>query len=453
MEAGSCMEMARSPVRDCPGSPTGVYAPIAALSPPGMAAQPWAGGCRGSPRRLPRSTRTLAAAAATAALLAAALLLLERRGSAEGRGAVTRHAGETAAVPQQLVERSGECGSMERDTAFPLHDGPSTRLDNMLGPGACCASCKAPQCGSWTWVPAQDTAAPGQCFLKEGKPARRLPQAGAFSGLAAWVPAPALADAVLLDSLPPPGSSSSMFCFSLMMPNDLERELVRWQYQQKVSIFACDEAAVLSNKTLDFGSSSFSVTLVDQEFGCRPGDGADWSFNAWLFIAIWRAVIQHGAWQNHDWTVKVDPDAVFFPERLRFILQRQQGSPFLTNCRVGVHGPVQVLSRVAVATLAEDYATSWDGMSPKRCMTEVHLLEYGNCTRDTFLDVCLMQVLMSTRKESMRRVIDGHLSCQSACDCEEWVRCNSDKASFHPHKTVDDYRSCLRNSMGIAGRL
>lgn len=261
--------------------------------------------------------------------------------------------------------------------------------------------------------------------------------------LQAETAAVALKDTVGLDGV---GAVPSMFCFSIVLPSDHDIALVRWQHQQKVSIFRCKEAAVFTNATLEL--SGVAVHILDSEIGCRHGVGADWSFNAWMFIGIWRAVVEHGRWQDHDWTVKVDTNAVFFPERLGFILDRHNRTSYLTSCKVGLHAPVQVLSRDAVAVLAEDYAKSWDGKSPQRCLADARLLEFGNCTRDSFLDVCLSKVLLSST-----RTVDENLACDATSHCKEAEDCSDDRASFHPHDTVEGYGSCVRNSMGVAGRL
>jgi len=263
----------------------------------------------------------------------------------------------------------------------------------------------------------------------------------------AGMAAAALGGAVGLQAVQ--GASTSMFCFSIVLPSDIP--LVQYQFQQKVSIFSCEDAAVFTNRTFDFPgglATSVHVGILDRDIGCRHGDGSDWTFNSWLVIALWRAVVEHGRWQFHDWTVKVDTSAVFFPTRLGFLLGRHQGTSYLTSSAVGVHGPVQVLSRDAVAVLAEDYAKSWDGMSPARCLAEEQLLEWGNCTRDSFLDVCLSKVLLSSS-----RTVDGYLSCDVANNCLEATGCNDNRASFHPHQTVEDYGKCMRTSMGVAGRL
>merc|ERR1712062_237385 len=40
-----------------------------------------------------------------------------------------------------------------------------------------------------------------------------------------------------------------------------------------------------------------------------------------MFIQAWKAIRTEGVWASHDWTVKVDADAVFLPMRLRTNLE------------------------------------------------------------------------------------------------------------------------------------
>jgi hypothetical protein len=51
---------------------------------------------------------------------------------------------------------------------------------------------------------------------------------------------------------------------------------------------------------------------------------AEWgSFsNIDAFLEIWQKVKENGKWEDHDWIVKVDSDAVFFPNRLKLHLDQ-----------------------------------------------------------------------------------------------------------------------------------
>jgi hypothetical protein len=99
---------------------------------------------------------------------------------------------------------------------------------------------------------------------------------------------------------------TSLFCFSVISwdapaPKAFwasEREMAAHIKKHKLSIFQCDEG--------DF-------------FSGYQTPKAEWgSFsNIDAFVSVWQDVKNDGRWRNHDWTVKVDADAVFFPSRLK----------------------------------------------------------------------------------------------------------------------------------------
>merc|ERR1712113_1211728 len=70
----------------------------------------------------------------------------------------------------------------------------------------------------------------------------------------------------------------------------------------------------------------------------------------------------HGLWRSHPWTVKVDPDTVFLPGRLRTRLKAlrapERQAIYIRNCNMsfGFFGAIEVLSRSAVSKLAASIA-------------------------------------------------------------------------------------------------
>merc|ERR1740123_459655 len=68
-------------------------------------------------------------------------------------------------------------------------------------------------------------------------------------------------------------------------------------------------------------------------------------------------VVKDGQFESYAWIAKVDPDTVFLPTRLRSILHGNEQATaalsgsgvWLNNCALGLHGPLEVLSRRAVA--------------------------------------------------------------------------------------------------------
>merc|ERR1712086_783437 len=84
-----------------------------------------------------------------------------------------------------------------------------------------------------------------------------------------------------------------------------------------------------------------------------------------LFYQVWLKVRELGKWEQADWTVKVDADAVFITQRLRSYLSQIKGdSPhglYLENCNnveYGFFGHLEVISRTGTQVLTK-YLEKW----------------------------------------------------------------------------------------------
>jgi len=77
--------------------------------------------------------------------------------------------------------------------------------------------------------------------------------------------------------------------------------------------------------------------------------------NSNMFIQAWRKIKQENMWSSKDWTVKVDADAVFLPQRLRTKLATVEVTSngiYLENCKYvnfGFFGNLEVISKTAVS--------------------------------------------------------------------------------------------------------
>merc|ERR1712071_514131 len=78
------------------------------------------------------------------------------------------------------------------------------------------------------------------------------------------------------------------------------------------------------------------------------------------FYQVWLKVRELGKWEQADWTVKVDADAVFITQRLRSYLSQIKGdSPhglYLENCNnveYGFFGHLEVISRTGTQVLTK----------------------------------------------------------------------------------------------------
>jgi len=237
------------------------------------------------------------------------------------------------------------------------------------------------------------------------------------------------------------GPGGSLYCFSLFVPTSYEPSMLRWQHKHKASIFACDGYGLYSNKHVHIVPGVETV-IVDSDLKCDYGGDSGTALNAWIFIAVWKAVIDDGSYKKYDWVVKTDPDSVFFPDRLGPLLKDRPKKGYLNNCKYGMHGPIEVLSSDAVDILARDYNRSWDKKAPKTCVTGQ---DFGLWGEDMFLDQCLDKVL-----DVKPRPLEPELMCEAHCDCPAWYWCNNgtDRVSYHPFKSPVAYEVCMANALG-----
>lgn len=209
--------------------------------------------------------------------------------------------------------------------------------------------------------------------------------------------------------------------------------MLAWQYEAGVSIFGCDEYAVYSSKAIKLATGVASM-VVQSDLKCDRGGEFKTALNTDIFLAVWARVVGDGRYHIHDWTVKADADAVFFPARLRGVVVRQverPGGVYINNCRLGMHGPLEVLSRNAVR--------AWARGSP-RCVLHFTRLCAGPCMRgeDRFLDQCL-QVLGVDRHNEYGLLLEDQ--CSPPVD---WQSCrNATVAGFHPFKSLEQYQGCV----------
>jgi len=232
-------------------------------------------------------------------------------------------------------------------------------------------------------------------------------------------------------------NSPTLFCFALMLPNSYEVRLLAMQHGLKASLFSCDSYKVYSNVSTHV-VPSLLTGVVDSNLTCQKGGEFGTVLNTDIFMAVWKAVIKDGLFLHTSWTVKVDPDAVFFPARLRRVLSIHAEAPqgvYLNNCWRGMHGPLEVFSRNAVK--------AWDA-GAKQCIRHFTKKCSGTCQwgEDMFIDQCLWKVLKVRRDNVYDVLIEDH------CDAPKgWRDCKQKGISaFHPFKSKHAYVRCLANA-------
>jgi hypothetical protein len=209
---------------------------------------------------------------------------------------------------------------------------------------------------------------------------------------------------------------------------------LEYVYRQKTHVFTCEEYAVYSNGEYQVAPAVHTIK-VDSDLRCSFGGEFGTALNTPIFFAVWDKVIEGGRFRKHDWTVKTDPDCVFFPDRLRGIVGKYrdyQGGSYLNNCPRGLHGPLEVFGKRAIENWANGRGA---------CVQHFEQLCGGDCQwgEDIFIDQCL-QFLGAYRIDDFAQLIEDH------CDPPaNWESCADDRkyiAAFHPFKTPDAYAAC-----------
>lgn len=230
----------------------------------------------------------------------------------------------------------------------------------------------------------------------------------------------------------------TLFCFALMMPHSYEQELLEDQESRGTGLFDCDDWMIYSNKPIQIGPKTASV--IDSDLKCKMGGEFGTALNLDIFIVLWDKLVEDALYLEHNWTAKVDPDAVFFALRLRMILtthtEGESGS-YLNNCKYGLHGPLEVFSRKAVTAWSEGW---------RDCKKTFEEKCGGDCFwgEDLFIDQCLDKVLKVKRDNDFRLLLEDH--------CEpppNWDDCTDEIAvAFHPFKNVSSWNKCLAAGLG-----
>jgi len=242
----------------------------------------------------------------------------------------------------------------------------------------------------------------------------------------------------------------SLFCWSVVTPWGYEPSLVASQYDRGAGIFNCDGYAVFSGgEDVEVGPINV-IQIPDVDGGAGLGNLAENGvttnsfLNTDIFLHAWIVLTEQTDALKFDWVAKVDPDAVFFPERLRSHLEQQMGDGentiYFMNCNkqfgaqdtepAKLFGSLEVFSKNAVIT----YRDNRD-----RCMSDMHWQGWGE---DFFMSHC-MDYLGVGHVEDFQMLADNR--CNGApCD-------DTSKVSFHDFKDEGAWFWCWETSLGEDG--
>jgi len=228
------------------------------------------------------------------------------------------------------------------------------------------------------------------------------------------------------------GDQPSLFCFAVIRALSYEVVLIRAFYPYSVSLFGCNSWAVYSDKKAWLGDDVYSV----QSDAPKAKYVGLW-LNVDIFMNAWKKVFNAQEYMKTDWTVKVDPDAVFLPSRLRKHLSPFNGGMlFFRNCPkfASMQGPLEVLSRDAVANFNRNYRNCVNG------------IDQSHIGEDGFLQKC-MEMLGVGSSQDWSLLVDKYCGQEPAPCTNGWA------AAFHPFKDVNLYAKCLNDTGDFHGKL
>jgi hypothetical protein len=223
-----------------------------------------------------------------------------------------------------------------------------------------------------------------------------------------------------------------------MRPWTPEEDLLREQLRWNRGIFACDDTIVISSVKTNLGNDSYGQPVItwanpppSQQMGDLNQPGV--TTNSWLntatFMIAFNTIIADSAGRlwNNDFFVKVDPDAVMFPDRLRNHVKPHVGQPmFFLNCAPKkLYGALEVFSKQAMGLYKDGH---------KRCETEMAWQGWGE---DYYFSMCLYKLGV---KGVADYTLVGDDRCMKAPCSDPW------RAAFHPFKDVGSWANCWQMS-------
>jgi len=231
----------------------------------------------------------------------------------------------------------------------------------------------------------------------------------------------------------------SMFCFAVIQINEWssEEDLIKGQIEREAGIFLCDEYAVFSTAEATFLGVGplgkvISIPFEPAEI-VQSKDGT--AGNTELFMHVWDAVRDDGRYSTVDWTIKVDPDAVLIPARLRSHLEPHTGkNAYIVNCdkEFMPEGPMMFGALEAISKKGMETYFARE----KECAEGMYWKEWGE---DWYLGHCL-DFLQVEKVNDFQIYSDG--VCKGV-DCKDPVA-----AAFHPKKDIDSWVACFDEAMG-----
>jgi len=261
---------------------------------------------------------------------------------------------------------------------------------------------------------------------------------------------------------------NSLFCFSVYRKNkgtydadDQALDLLKTAHKFGEGVFACDAWRVFSDSEQYLGDYKVIVVKGDDFFQSKRPETGGWGGGQWIntpmYMKIWaslRSEFPHG-WHDYSWTVKVDADTVFLPDRLSARLKDQpvpETGVYVEHCQdvdYGFFGSMEVMSKTAAKILFENAEKCYNGVLPWK--TDLIAQKYGWYGEDLFAQKCMdfygvskiWQFDLMTdgtcpmsrpwTKEGEKKWVPDPVSCSE----------RDTNVGFKPLKSPKDYFACL----------
>merc|ERR1711963_206410 len=195
----------------------------------------------------------------------------------------------------------------------------------------------------------------------------------------------------------------NLYCFSAYTENTGNESLVNHELEllnivaaRGAGLFACEQWDVFSDVSAPLVNGYVTIKVEDT-FGefhqLKRKDSGTW-VNWGMFYQVWVKIREVGKWQTADYTVKIDADAVFVPQRLRTWLSSKPGeSPhglYYENCpnvQYGFFGHLEIISKTAVEVLTQYLEDCHAVFAP--CANDGCDWKYGAWGEDVFAQRCM----------------------------------------------------------------
>mmetsp|Transcript_70413 Transcript_70413/g.204182 ORF Transcript_70413/g.204182 Transcript_70413/m.204182 type:complete len:584 (+) Transcript_70413:2-1753(+) len=215
----------------------------------------------------------------------------------------------------------------------------------------------------------------------------------------------------------PPGKpveGTRLYCIMGYLPGSAEEGLVNAIRGAHGSIFQCDGNDIFQTASVQFIHQGSWNSLVNTD----------------VFVTLWKQVQARGNYKDYDWTVKVDPDTVFMPGRLRWHLGNARPPAKFPMYIRNDHGILPFLGAIEIVSEAglDRFFDSID---------DCHRTMGGHSGEDGFIRGCFDMIGVAFMMD------DNMLVSSYTKPCTD-----GGKVAYHPRKSVGDWMNCFKQMGG-----